>query len=179
MSAHGFFQPPTHDNEPVKSYAPGTPERAELQARLRQMQGERISIPMIIGGKDVHADETFEAAKFREVFTRQIVIPPSLPPIAVRSAFGGLGIYRLPAALAARYHGVDATGRETSEHVAFNTTIGRAGGRLHIFPALQVHAPHQHLYQPSEFRWRWRMTMMARRTAEIARPSWRRMLVPT
>jgi len=125
------------------------------------------------------SEETFEAAKFREVFTRQIVIPPSLPPIAVRSAFGGLGIYRLPAALAARYHGVDATGRETSEHVAFNTTIGRAGGRLHIFPALQVHAPRQHLYQPSEFKWRWRMTMMARRAAEIARPSWRRMLAPT
>ena len=53
------------------------------------------------------------------------------------------------------------------------------GGRLHIFPALQVHAPRQHLYQPSEFKWRWRMTMMARRTAEIARPSWRRMLAPT
>lgn len=124
-------------------------------------------------------DETFEAAKFREVFTRQIEIPPSLPPIAVRSAFGGLGIYRLPAALAARYHGVDAQGRETSEHVAFNTAIVRAGGQLHIFPALQVHAPRQHLYQPSEFRWRWRMTMMARRTAEFARPSWRRLLAPT
>lgn len=125
------------------------------------------------------SDETFEAAKFREVFTRQIEIPSSLPPIAVRSAFGGLGIYRLPAALAARYHGVDADGRETSEHVAFNTAIGRAGGRLHIFPALQVHAPRQHLYQPSEFKWRWRLAMMARRTVEMARPSWRRMLAPT
>lgn len=31
------------------------------------------------------SDETFEAAKFREVFTRQIEIPSSLPPIAVRS----------------------------------------------------------------------------------------------
>ncbi|HZX84539.1 MAG TPA: hypothetical protein VFF19_13310 [Reyranella sp.] len=124
-------------------------------------------------------DETFEAAKFREVFTRQIEIPPSLPPIAVRSAFGGLAIYRLPAALAARYRGTDATGRETSEHVAFNTAIGHAGGRLHIVPALQVHAPRQHLYQPAEFKWRWRVTMMARRTAEIARPSWRRMLAPT
>ena len=67
-------------------------------------------------------------------------------------------------------------GRETSEHVAFNAAIAAAGGRLHIFPALQVHAPRQHLYQPSEFKWRWRMTMMARRTAEIARPPWRRML---
>lgn len=124
-------------------------------------------------------NETFEAAKFREVFRRQIEIPPSLPPIAVRSAFGGLGIYRLPAALAARYRGVDANGRETSEHVAFNTAIGRGGGQLHIFPALQVHAPRQHLYQPSEFKWRWRLTMMAQRTTEIARPSWRRMLAPT
>ncbi len=124
-------------------------------------------------------DQTFEAAKFREVFTRQIEIPPSLAPIAVRSAFGGLGIYRLPAALAARYHGIDAKGRETSEHVAFNTTIGRAGGTLHIFPALRVHAPRQHLYQPSEFKWRWRLAMAARRTAEVARPSWRRMLAST
>ena len=33
MSAHGFFTPPLHDNEPVKSYAPGTAERAELQAQ--------------------------------------------------------------------------------------------------------------------------------------------------
>ena len=43
MSAHGFFTPPAHENEPVKSYAPGTPERAELQARLQAMQGERVS----------------------------------------------------------------------------------------------------------------------------------------
>jgi 1-pyrroline-5-carboxylate dehydrogenase len=61
MSAHGIFKPPAPVNEPVKSYAPGTPERAELQARLRTMAGERISIPMVIGGKDVHTDETFEA----------------------------------------------------------------------------------------------------------------------
>ena len=81
--------------------------------------------------------------------------------------------------LAARYCGVDAKGRETSEHVAFNAAIARARGRLHIFPALQVHAPRQHLYQPSEFKWRWRMAMLAQRTAEIARPPWRRMLVPT
>ena len=61
MSAHGFFTPPAHENEPVKSYAPGTPERADLQTRLQAMQNERISIPMIIGGKDVHSGETFEA----------------------------------------------------------------------------------------------------------------------
>ena len=63
MTAHGFFKPPLHDNEPVLSYVPGSPERAELQARLRQMEGERVAIPMIIGGKDVHANETFEAVE--------------------------------------------------------------------------------------------------------------------
>ncbi len=61
MSAHGIFTPPQPLNEPIKSYAPGSPERAELQVRLAQMQGERIRIPLVIGGKDVHTDETFEA----------------------------------------------------------------------------------------------------------------------
>lgn len=124
------------------------------------------------------ADETFEAAKFREVFARQIAIPPSLAPIAVRSAFGGLGIYRLPLAPGARYCGLDGQGREASEHVAFNAAITRSGGQLHIFPALQVRAPRQHLYQPSEFTLRWRVAMHAHRAAEFLRPPWRQFLVP-
>ena len=40
-------------NEPAHSYAPGTPQRASLKARLAAMAGERIEIPLIIGGKDV------------------------------------------------------------------------------------------------------------------------------
>jgi hypothetical protein len=121
------------------------------------------------------ADETFEEAKFREVFARQIVIPPTVAPIAVRSAFGGLGLYRLPLAPGARYAGIDAQGRDVSEHVAFNAAITAAGGQLHIFPALQVRAPRQHLYRPSEFRWRWRMTMLAQRIAELGWPPWRQL----
>ena len=61
MSAPGLPRPPKPQNEPVKGYAPGSPERVELQARLRQMAGERIEIPHVIGGKDVTSDETFEA----------------------------------------------------------------------------------------------------------------------
>jgi hypothetical protein len=129
-----------------------------------------------IWGRPAH--ETFEAAKFREVFRRQIAIPPRLAPIAVRSAFGGLGLYRLPLPREARYRGLDAEGRDVSEHVAFNDALVRAGGQLHIFPALRVQAPPQHLYQPSEFRWRWRMTMMARRAAELGRAPWRRLVAP-
>lgn len=121
------------------------------------------------------ADQAFEAAKFREVFVRQIEIPPTVRPIAVRSAFGGLGAYRMHFALGARYCGLDDRGREISEHVPFNAAITRAGGQLHIFPALQVHAPRQHLYQASEFAFRWRMAMLARRMAEAGRPPWRQL----
>ena len=63
MSAPGIFTPPQPQNEPIKSYAPGSPERAELQARLKELEGERTRIPHIIGGKDVYSDETFEAVE--------------------------------------------------------------------------------------------------------------------
>src|SRR5690349_12947162 len=43
--------PPT--NEPILSYAPGTPERARLKEMLARMSGETIDIPLVIGGKNV------------------------------------------------------------------------------------------------------------------------------
>jgi 1-pyrroline-5-carboxylate dehydrogenase len=61
VSAPGIFRPPPAVNEPVGSYAPGSPEREELQNRLRVMSGERLRIPCVIGGKDVDTGETFEA----------------------------------------------------------------------------------------------------------------------
>ena len=61
MSAPGIFRPPAAVNEPIKSYAPGTPERAELRARLGEMSAERIHIPMVIGGERVETGTTFEA----------------------------------------------------------------------------------------------------------------------
>ena len=63
MSAPGISRPPAPANEPVKAYAPGSPERAELLRRLDEMQRERLQIPMIIGGRDVEAAETFEAVQ--------------------------------------------------------------------------------------------------------------------
>ena len=61
MSAPGIFAPPAPVNEPVKGYEPGTPERAALTARLRELESERIRIPLVIGGKDVYTEESFEA----------------------------------------------------------------------------------------------------------------------
>jgi 1-pyrroline-5-carboxylate dehydrogenase len=61
MSAPGIFRVPEPYNEPVRSYAPGTPERASLQKRLEQMRNERIEIPCVIGGKDVKTGNLREA----------------------------------------------------------------------------------------------------------------------
>jgi len=60
MSAPGIFRPPSAVNEPVKSYAPGSPERAELRARLGEMAAERNHIPNVIGGERVETGTTFE-----------------------------------------------------------------------------------------------------------------------
>jgi 1-pyrroline-5-carboxylate dehydrogenase len=40
-------------NEPTLSYAPGTPERDELQATLKDLAGNRIELPMTVGGSQV------------------------------------------------------------------------------------------------------------------------------
>ncbi|MDQ4065590.1 MAG: aldehyde dehydrogenase family protein, partial [Actinomycetota bacterium] len=52
---------PPPKNEPVKDYAPGSPERASLKARIEQMSTERIDIPMVIGGRDVTSGDIYEA----------------------------------------------------------------------------------------------------------------------
>jgi len=57
----GIRRVPQPINEPNKSYAPGSPERAELKARLKAMAGERIDIPLVIGGKEVRTGRTAQA----------------------------------------------------------------------------------------------------------------------
>ncbi|HEU4718062.1 MAG TPA: aldehyde dehydrogenase family protein, partial [Bacteroidia bacterium] len=52
----GFFNVPAPHNEPVKSYAPGSPERAELKKMIAQLRSSEIDIPMHIGGKEVRSD---------------------------------------------------------------------------------------------------------------------------
>jgi 1-pyrroline-5-carboxylate dehydrogenase len=54
---NGIRRVPTAVNEPVRSYAPGSPERASLKARLDSMAGERVDIPIIIGGKEFRTGE--------------------------------------------------------------------------------------------------------------------------
>ena len=42
---------PEPANEPVRTYAPGTPERASLLARLRELRGEHVELTQTIGGR--------------------------------------------------------------------------------------------------------------------------------
>jgi 1-pyrroline-5-carboxylate dehydrogenase len=51
MSSNGAFRPPAPANEPVRSYAPDTPERAALQGALRDLSGQTVDIPLVIGGQ--------------------------------------------------------------------------------------------------------------------------------
>jgi 1-pyrroline-5-carboxylate dehydrogenase len=52
---------PTPTNEPVLSYAPGTPERATLKMQLEKMAKEPIDIPLLIGGDEVRTEKQGKA----------------------------------------------------------------------------------------------------------------------
>jgi len=59
--AQGTFQIPAPRNEPVLSYAPGTPERAALEAELAAQRSRTIEIPCVIGGREVRTGRIAEA----------------------------------------------------------------------------------------------------------------------
>lgn len=50
---NGFFKVPTPINEPILNYAPGSKERAELNAALHEARSKEVDVPMYIGGKEV------------------------------------------------------------------------------------------------------------------------------
>jgi 1-pyrroline-5-carboxylate dehydrogenase len=49
---------PSPTNEPVLSYAPGTPERLELKRTLKDLAARPIEIPLLIGGREVRTGKT-------------------------------------------------------------------------------------------------------------------------
>ena len=56
--ARGFFNVPKAVNEPVKGYAPGSPEREELLAMYKSMYNRNIDVPMHINGEEVRTENT-------------------------------------------------------------------------------------------------------------------------
>ncbi len=53
----GTFYYPMPVNEPVKSYAPGSPEREEQQKVLAELKKKEIDIPQYIGGRSVRSGD--------------------------------------------------------------------------------------------------------------------------
>jgi 1-pyrroline-5-carboxylate dehydrogenase len=59
--ANAVWSAPSPRNEPILTYAPGTPERAALTAQLQKMASEVIEITPRIGGKAVKTGQVAEA----------------------------------------------------------------------------------------------------------------------
>ena len=54
----GFFNVPKAVNEPVKSYAPNSPEKAAVLAAYKQMWNTQIDVPLYIGSEEIRTGNT-------------------------------------------------------------------------------------------------------------------------
>ncbi len=57
---NGIYRVPPPVNEPVKGYAPGSPERRELGAAIAALAQEVMEIPCVIGGREVRTGRILE-----------------------------------------------------------------------------------------------------------------------
>ncbi len=58
--SNAIFRVPEPRNEPVLQYAPGSPEKKVLKAKLAQLRNEPIEVPVIIGGREVRTGKVVE-----------------------------------------------------------------------------------------------------------------------
>jgi 1-pyrroline-5-carboxylate dehydrogenase len=80
---------PSPVNEPIRSYAPGSPERAELKARLASMANEHVDIPLIIGGKEIRTGKTQQSVmpfKHKHVLANYHMAEPKHIQMAIKAA---------------------------------------------------------------------------------------------
>lgn len=56
----GFFKVPKAVNEPVKSYAPGTPERKAVLDAYKKMFNEKVDVPLYIGSEEIRTGKTHD-----------------------------------------------------------------------------------------------------------------------
>lgn len=54
----GFFHVPKAVNEPVKTYAPNSPEKAAVKTAYTKMWNETIDVPLYIGGEEIRTGNT-------------------------------------------------------------------------------------------------------------------------
>ncbi|WP_028374583.1 L-glutamate gamma-semialdehyde dehydrogenase [Leeuwenhoekiella sp. MAR_2009_132] len=54
----GFFEVPVAINEPVKSYAPGSPEREEVLKTYKKLYNSKVTVPIYINGNKIETGTT-------------------------------------------------------------------------------------------------------------------------
>jgi 1-pyrroline-5-carboxylate dehydrogenase len=55
---NALFKAPNSYNETIRSYAPGTSERALLKAELERQCATEVEVPLVIGGKEIRTGRT-------------------------------------------------------------------------------------------------------------------------
>src|SRR5689334_17411969 len=93
MSSHALLNGRPHVpapfNEPVRQYAPHSPERASLKAKLAAMAAETIHMPVIIGGKECRTGQTAPSVMpndYHHVLGRYHKATPTLVDEAIAAA---------------------------------------------------------------------------------------------
>ena len=56
--SNAIFRVPAPVNEPIRSYAPGTADRAALKRAIADLKSKQVDIPMFIGGQEVRTGKT-------------------------------------------------------------------------------------------------------------------------
>jgi hypothetical protein len=87
---------------------------------------------------------------FSSVPRRMINIPEDANPILVKSAFGGLGIYKIDCFRDVKYAGLHEDGNECSEHVNAHHEMCQNGAKLYINPKLINGSTNEH---SNRFKW--------------------------
>jgi 1-pyrroline-5-carboxylate dehydrogenase len=58
--SNAYFKVPDPLNEPILSYRPGSPEKAQIKKMLAEMQSREIEVPLIIGGQSIETGNVEE-----------------------------------------------------------------------------------------------------------------------
>ncbi len=86
---NGVYRVPEPKNEPVLTYAPGTPERATVKEELARLLDEPMEIPCVIGGREIRTGKIALQRlphDHRHVIARVHMAGPREVRMAVRAA---------------------------------------------------------------------------------------------
>jgi 1-pyrroline-5-carboxylate dehydrogenase len=84
-----MFTTPLPINDPILGYAPGSPEKAALKAKLAELGSSVLDIPLVIGGKEVRTGKTIDVTSphdHRKVLAKVHQAGPAEVKAAVESA---------------------------------------------------------------------------------------------